>query len=145
MKMTKKKVLLISLIGSGAVLSLSSESVYEYCFSKGHCWGFFEVFDFVRPFLFILLPIFLFSVATYFLKEGVFKTWMKFTYWYLPIYVLVILLLSGMGGGGGYIVGDIFSSEFFALSLSVIYIIISLILVIDAVVRFRGSKKPKKS
>jgi hypothetical protein len=35
-----------------------------------------------------------------------------------------------MGGGGGYIVGDIFSSKFFALSLSVIYMIISLILVL---------------
>jgi hypothetical protein len=141
MKMTKIKVFLISLIGTGVGLFTSSDDVYKYCITEGRCWDFWEISNLIVPFFVIFLPVLLFSAITYFLKEGVFKSWLKFTYWYFLIYVLVILLLSGMGGGGGYIVGDIFNSEFFAFNLSWLYIIISLILVVDKAISLRGPKK----
>ena len=136
--MTKLKVFLVSLIVLGIGLFLSSKNVYKYCFSEGHCWRFWEIFNSVEPYFFILIPILLFSTITYFIKEDVFKAWLKFTYYYIPIYVLVILLLSDNRGGG---FGPIFDSEFFAASLSGFYIIISLILVIYKAVSLKGSKK----
>jgi hypothetical protein len=138
MKMTKLKVFLISLIVLGVGLLLSSKNVYKYCFSEGHCWRFWEIFNSVEPYFFILIPILLFSIVTYFIKEGVFKAWLKFTYFYIPIYVLAILLLSDNRGGG---FGPIFDSEFFALTLSGLYLIISFILVIGNAISLKASKK----
>jgi hypothetical protein len=141
MKMTKLKVLLISLAGGVLCLLLAGERkmLVFWCGVGGvDCQNKLAYFS---DFLILFLPIFLFSLVTYFIKEEVFKAWLKFTYWYFPVYILSILFLSGMGGGGGYMIGNVFDSNFFAISLSGLYIIISLILVVYKAVSLKGSKK----
>lgn len=139
-KMTKKKVFFISLamtvinfllIGGNKTLDLwCGENNYD-CRSN---------LLYLSLYLLLFLPILLFSTITYFIKEEVFRTWLKFTYWYLPAYILAILLLSDMGGGGGYLIGPI-GSGFIAVNLSGLYMIISLTLVVYKAVSLKGSKK----
>jgi len=128
MKMTKKKVFFISLAGAGVCFLINGGEVLNFWCGAGgiSCQN---SLDYLGDYFLLFLPILLFSMITYFIKEEVFKAWLKFTYWYFSIYVLVILLLSGMGGGGGYLIGPL-DSEFFAINLSGLYIIISFFLVL---------------
>jgi hypothetical protein len=138
MKMTKKKALLISSAGIIAWFLFGNEKILTFlCEKVNICesYGEYSLFNlngifFIHfplnfsSYFLIFFPIALFSIITYFIKEGVFEPWLKFTCWYFPIYFLVILFLSD---GGGFISLD---SDFFALSLSSIYIIISFFLVL---------------
>ena len=137
--MTKIKVFLISLIAVAVWFLLSSVKMLTFWCGVGHldCQDNLDSFS---DYLVLFFPILLFSIITYFLKEGVFKAWLKFTYWYFPIYILVILFLSDRGSGG-YLMGPVFNSEFFALTLSGLFVIISLILVIYKAVSLKGYKK----
>jgi hypothetical protein len=130
MKMTKKKVFMISLVGTGLCLLLGGNTKMLVFWCGARDFSCQDNLNYFICYLVLFIPILLFSIVTYFLKEDVFKPWLKFTYWYYPIYILVILLLSGMGGGGGYLIGNVFDSNFFALSQSVIYAIISSFIVI---------------
>jgi hypothetical protein len=77
-----------------------------------------------------------------FLKEAVFKAWLKFAMYSLPIYIGLLWLFTGSGGGpdgfyssGGY--GSA-SGEFFVLFFSVLYLIISLIFITKKAKKFGG-------
>ena len=127
MKVTKKKVFFISLaitvanfllIGGNKTLDFwCGENNYD-CRSNLYYFG---------SYFLIFLPILLFSAITYFIKEEVFRTWLKFTYWYFPIYILIIFFLSDSRPGG---LGLVLNSGFFAVSLSGLYVIISFLMVI---------------
>lgn len=127
--MKKKIVFWVSLFIAVISFFMSSKYIYIYCFSDGHCWKLWNFFKFIEPLLFLFLPILLFSIITYFLKDQVFKVWLRFIYWYLPFYVLVILLLSDRVSTG-WSMGSIFNSEFFAITLSGLFLIISLFLIL---------------
>ena len=139
MKITKLKVLLISFVLVGFYFLIAGTKMLTFWCGVGHldCQDNLDSFS---DYLVLFFPILLFSIITYFLKEGVFKAWLKFAYWYFPIYILVILFLSDRGSGG-YLMGPVFNSEFFALTLSGLFVIISLILVIGKAVFSKGSKK----
>lgn len=129
MKIKKNIVFWVSLFITVISFFMSSKYIYRYCFSDGNCWKLWNIFNFIEPLLLLFLPILLFSIITYFLKDQVFKTWLRFTYWYTLFYILVILLLSDRVSTG-WSMGSIFNSEFFAITLSGIFVIISLVLVI---------------
>lgn len=147
--MTKKKVFLISLIAVIVWFLLRNEKILaSLCENVNLCedYGRYSLFNLngnfyilfplnFSSFFLIFFPIALFSIITYFLKEGVFKSWLKFTRWYYPIYFLVILFLSD---GGGFISLD---AKFFAINLSGFYIVISLTLIIYKAISLKGSKK----
>lgn len=127
--MTKKKVFFISLAMTVINLLLigGNKTLDFWCGENNYdCRSNLLYFS---AYLLLFLPILLFSAITYFIKEEVFRAWLKFTCRYLPIYLLAIPLLSGMGGGGGYLIGPI-GSGFIAASLSGLYTIISFFLVL---------------
>lgn len=130
MNKTKLVVFWVSLGGVIVSFLLSSRYIYTYCFSEGHCWKLWEIFNSLAPLLLILLPILFFSLITYPLDEKVFRLWLRFTYWYVPIYVFIILFFSD-NSNGSFITGPMFDSEFFSITLSIIFSIISLILIIS--------------
>lgn len=126
--MTKKKAFLISLVAVITWFLLRSDELLTFLCGKGKlsCQDNFYYFSY---YFLLFMPILLFSILTYFIKEEVFKVWLKFTYWYFLIYILAILFLSDMGGGGGYLIGHM-DSKFFAVTLSGLYVIISFFLVL---------------
>jgi len=73
-----------------------------------------------------LVPVFVFSGVTYFMRESVFSTWLKSVYVYLPVLALVVVATSS--NNGGYI----FSSDLFIMLMMIIpvFAIVSLTLII---------------
>lgn len=128
MKIKKNIVFWVSLLGGVSCFLLSgTKMLIFWCGSSNHICR--SNLDSLSDYLFLFVFILLFSIITYFLKDQVFKSWSRFTYWYTPFYVLVILFLSDRSTGG-WINTHMFNSEFFAITLSGIFIIVSLILVI---------------
>ena len=126
MKMTKLKVFLISLVGAGLCLLVSgTKMLIFWCGIGNHLCR--SRIDYFGDYIVLFLPILLFSVITYFVKEEVFRAWLKFTYWYFLIYILIIFFLSDSRPGG---LGLMLDSEFFAVSLSGLYVITSFLMVI---------------
>ena len=50
------------------------------------------------------LPLFLFSLITYKMREEVFLAWWNFARWWVPVIIVVTFLLNNTkGSGGGYL------------------------------------------
>ncbi len=77
----------------------------------------------------------LFSIWTYFLKEEIFKLWLKFTYIWVPISMVYAWIGKDMRGNfyNGFI-----HKQTMAISMAVLYFVISLIIIIYKI------KKDKK-
>lgn len=59
-----------------------------------------ECMDYLHSFLgfFIpILPVFALSIIAYFLREEVFRAWMKFVYWWIPLTMFMILISPEYG------------------------------------------------
>jgi len=128
MKKTKILILFISLVGVLVWFLISgSKMLIHWCGASNHICR--ANLDSLSDYLFLFISILLFSIITYFLKEQVFKAWFRFICWYTPFNILVILFLSDRSTGG-WINPHMFNSEFFAITLSGFFIIISTIIVI---------------
>ena len=74
----------------------------------------------------ILIPVPIFSLITYFLREEVFRAWLRFTYWWVPLSFAIVLFSSSRQSAN--IVG-ISDQAIFGVLTWGIYVIISLILI----------------
>ncbi len=133
----------------GKVLSVSSTYVLlftillfagEMCHSD---WCRVREDDLIGILFFILLPllpVFLFSLITYKMKDEVFASWISFAKWYVPMLVVMTFLLQD-GGGSGF-AGAV--SGWFNLmilgALYVAFIVVSLVLIISKSIAMRGKK-----
>ncbi len=80
--------------------------------------------------LYYLIPlILLFSLLTYKMHEKVFRAWISFAYWWVPLSI-VLTLLAGGGSGGGFGMPNVFDREFVAFIFSALFFIISLIIIL---------------
>lgn len=72
-----------------------------------------------------LVPLFILSGMTYFMKESVFKAWLKLAYVYLLALILVVVTTSSSNGG------YIGPSDLFIMLMLIIlvFVIISLIII----------------
>lgn len=86
---TKKYVLVISLIFVIIFFSSLFSQEIGFCKSYTSCTDFF---DKIAETVFISLPLFLFSLITYKMKEEVFQSWFRFVRVYMPVALLCILL-----------------------------------------------------
>ena len=87
--------------------------------------------DWCADFFWFLVPvvfIFPFSVVTYFLKDQIFHSWIKFTYYWIPISMFLVLIIPGGGGRGSF--PSLIDAESISIIMSGLYLIISLIIVI---------------
>ena len=127
MNITKKKVFWSSLGGVLLGFLITGTTMLTFWCGEGNyaCWNKFE---FPGHALLIFLPVFLFSVGTYFLREEVFRAWLRFAYWWIPLSLVMIYLAAG-SGGGGWGIPNIYDQETFAVIFSGLFALISLILI----------------
>lgn len=111
--LTKKNVLLGSMIGSLPVIFLFIGKSYDYK----------DIF----LILFVFLITLFFSLTTYFLPESVFRAWVNFTKWWVPLQIILVAL-TPEGTPGAFI--TILDKQFSAIVLSALFTVISLILII---------------
>jgi len=125
MRITKKIVFWISLVGV-AVFFIAGYAIPLLCGVYSYiCQDRLETFF---PFLLLFFPIFLFSLITYFLREEVFRAWLRFTYWWLPLSFVMIYLAAG-SSGGSFGIPNVLDQETVAFIFSALFALISLILI----------------
>src|SRR3989344_1414861 len=103
MNITKKKVLIMSLCGTllfGVLIFLSTAT----CYNSSWCASIRGTLSSDTLAIVLLFPpAFLLSLATYFLHEKVFRAWLHFASWWVPLSVFFILITSK--GGVGFVDG----------------------------------------
>jgi hypothetical protein len=137
MKRTKKIILFISIIFAVFFIATSnySNSLYNYGF-----WS--KIIDSAIPMLiaFSSIIIFIFSLITYFLKDEIFKPWLKFTYIWLPLSIIFTLITPG--GSGSFFV-SLWDKEMTVIFMSALYVVVSITMLIINVIRFYFLNKNK--
>ena len=129
--MTKKKVFWGSLIGVIVylILVIFWQSLHTFCFTEGHCWKLWNVFKSIADLLHFLPIIFLLSLITYFLREEIFRAWLHFAYFWIPISLFFVYLASG-SSGGGFGIPNVFDQESVSIIFSGLFAVISLVIII---------------
>ncbi|MEK7068888.1 MAG: hypothetical protein AAB947_00735 [Patescibacteria group bacterium] len=75
---------------------------------------------------FLFPPLFLFSLITYKMREKVFRAWLHFAYWWVPLSIVLTFLSRG---GGGFGMPNVFDQEFVAFVFSALFFIVSLLII----------------
>ena len=129
MKMNKNTIVLISVVGTILGLLLSPSNLYKYCFQGGHCLWLWDIAEATNPFFFLFPSLLLFSFITYFLREEIFRAWLRFAYVWMPLSLVVIYLSAGWTGGG-FGIPNVLDQETVAIIFSGLFIIISPLLIL---------------
>jgi hypothetical protein len=127
----KTKVLMISGLLAVTVIVwdyIGNYRICDYLSKNGHEGSCPFVLINVESALILIFPFFLFTLITYFMREEVYKTWVRFAIWWLAISMLLILIMpeSETGGFGPQISfgkGDV------ALLTCVFFVIVSIFLI----------------
>jgi len=120
----KKKLLVLSILGVllfDVFLTISFKGLcsFSYICDRAHDDSMVYVF-------FLFIPLFIFSLITYKMREGIFESWWKFARIWIPLSMLAILVAPS------YTHNWIFpiTKGTVAVTLSVLFVIISLVLII---------------
>lgn len=120
----KKIVLLISFVFSLLLFIISIKGTYYYCGGVyGRCVEMLHLFSLV---FFPILPLFLFSLITYFMREEIFQAWWRFARVWVPASMVAILLAPAYASDWMFPIDKGRVAFFF----SVVFVIVSLILII---------------
>ena len=125
--MTKKNVLLVSLIGVVAFFFFSSPKELHLC-GDSFC---IRNYLFISDYFIIFFPALFFSIVACFLKEDTFRVWARFSIWWIPFASVVNFLVpNDCPVSGGYLpmnswcdkplVAPIFAVLFFVISVLII-------------------------
>jgi len=87
--MTKKKLVVISGIISVVMLIINYFGVYSTCVNIFECT---EILFGVMMIFFPVIPLFIFSIITYFMQVEVFNAWWRFSKIWIPLSMLAILI-----------------------------------------------------
>jgi uncharacterized membrane protein len=135
---TKRRMLSINLLVC-ALLGMDY-LFYSYAhplFSGDSCWNnaYFLGCSTVLLYYILLLsiPVLLISIITYFMKDDVFNAWKRFTFTYLPIYILVVLASPWRASSFSP-----FEKGPVTLLILAIYVLISVLIIIWKYVRTRN-------
>ena len=107
---TKKNVLLIALIlvGIQALYVLSTYTPYfNSCYDI--LWCQYKIIDAVSalfPLSVPFVPVLLFSLITYKMRDEVFQAWMRYAAWWVPLTVFLTAVSSGVPGQNPGAVSD---------------------------------------
>lgn len=123
--LTKKKVLLISMLIGGGLLLLEPISTSTIC-GAGSTICIDTIFSLAMT-LFVFLFVFPFSLITYFLPETVFRTWVNFAKWWVPFQILLVAITPE--SNGNFLI-NIVDKQFAAIILSGFFALISLLIII---------------
>ena len=93
--LNKKHTLLISsVITFFNLLSIGfSYSFFDSCYKMLTCQKFvIDPLDSIAPYTLLFVPILLFSLVTYKMREEIFRAWIKFAVWWIPLSMILILI-----------------------------------------------------
>ena len=87
----------------------------------------------VSPYLDIFIPLFLFSLITYKMREEVYQAWFRFVCWWIPLSVLLIFIAPEYSHDWLYPIekGSV------ALLTSAIFLIVSLLIIVAKYISLR--------
>jgi len=89
----------------------------------------------------IFIPIFLFSLITYKMRNEIFRVWMKLTYIWLPLTLILVFIAPEYQNSWL----PIYEKSFVSFVMSSLYVIISLILIIAKYVYTRSERTNTRS
>ena len=129
--MTKRTVLATSTIATVLFFVFMYATEIGLCTQDStYCWRDFQIAGF---FLVIFIPIFLFSIITYFTPQRAFKSWIRFTQWYVPIFWIanayVTYKVAHRGSGLIGTLNAALAGDLFLLVLA-IFMIVSIVIII---------------
>lgn len=107
--MTKKNITIFFAICASLFAALQPQWVRTLCYENNLSCVSFRMF--LLPFVWGCFPI---SIALYFLRDEIFRSWIKFIAWWLPLGSL--LLVIGLNTSNGF-VGPLFPAQFFAFTI----------------------------
>ncbi|OGG61575.1 hypothetical protein A3I46_03515 [Candidatus Kaiserbacteria bacterium RIFCSPLOWO2_02_FULL_54_13] len=82
-----------------------------------------------EPLFVIALSLLFVSFFLFLVREGVFRAWLRFAYWWIPV-SLVFIYLAGGWSGGGFGIPNVLDQEFVAVIFSGLFAIISLLIIV---------------
>jgi hypothetical protein len=91
----------------------------------------------LAPFLESIIILIL-CIPLFFTKEAVYLAWRKFALWFLSISALIIFSAPEYSGGGFIGMSYGFTREIMSMTLSVLFLLISLILITYKSIKLRG-------
>ena len=119
--MTKTKTLIIS----ASALALSF--FVDYLYKKNWISG--DVTELILPTLFFFaLPLLILSLITYKMRDEVYRAWLRFAYWWIPV-SLVFIYLAGGWSGGGFGIPNVLDQESVSIIFASLFVLISLLLI----------------
>ncbi len=83
----------------------------------------------IEPLFFMSIPLSISSFFLLFLREEIFRAWLRFAYWWIPVSVFFIYL-SSASSGGGFGMPNVFDEESVSLIFSALFLLISFILML---------------
>lgn len=145
MNKNKKLVLIIAIVLAiiSAVGYFYFTPVYWYCVLRAKCSISIANFIFSAVPLLVFLysiPFLLFSIWTYFLKEEIFKLWLKFSYIWASLSIVYVLIGRDMRGN---FYNGLINKEYISVAITTLYFIISLVIIISGIVKDKKQKQIK--
>ncbi len=93
---SKKKTL--TFISAGFVLQIilalfAYSGLFESCYDNLPCReNLLNWIDTISPYIHLFVPLFIFSLITYWMRQGVYESWFRFARWWIPFSMLAIFL-----------------------------------------------------
>ncbi len=145
--MTKKSVFWSSLMMGVLGYVLASPLEFGFCKETYTFGDRIGCLDKVVPMLgeiiiLLTIPTFLLSLITYWMHEKVFRAWLRFAYWWIPLTIVLVLMTHDSSGGFG--ISDIVTREAVSMIFSALFLLISLVLIIWKALGIMDRKTQKK-
>jgi len=150
MKIRRLVVLFVALISGVIGYVLASPLEFGFCQGTYVFNGRIGCLDKFLPmvglvFILFSLSLLSLSIITFFLRDEIFRAWLKFAYWWLPISIFFIFLSANAGGGGGFGLGNSeFSPEVISMVFSGLFAFISILIILAKLVFPRSNKEKKE-
>lgn len=87
-----------------------------------------------------LIPIFIFSLITYKMRQEVFQSWWRFARWFVLVIMLVTFLINSQRQGGGMGISGAISSGFNDLVIVIFYVIFIITSAVKITMAYRKKK-----
>jgi len=118
--MTKKIIFCISI--TGLLLFL----IVGFIADKEYCGSYDQLCNSTGLALIVFLPTFIFSATVYFMRDIIFRVWRNFTFFWLPITIIVVFMTPETTGNMLFN----FDKQFVSIVLSGLYAILSVFLIV---------------
>lgn len=128
MFLTKKRVFLISLVGVLVITALALLQKGDFCYNNPWCNKLWDTINFIGYSSYPFVPLFLLSLISFFLREEVFRAWLRFTYWWLPVYIIAVYFVAS-NSSGGFGIPNVFDQQTVSFIFSGLFLIISLVII----------------